>query len=164
MWNNSKKNWSPPSGIWAVETEPSEVKWEDSFSLVSWKYTVFLDIQQSLYSVHIVFVVISLLPSGGNWSWGVSLPFFFCFDLCDKKEGKTVIWEVFFWRKAITHTSGLLWYCLEGGNKGAWSEVLFVLLFPLASPTTRRLNPCHLNWPLDCSYAADAMGVQQLHY
>lgn len=26
------------------------------------------------------------------------------------------------------------------------------------------LNPCHLNWPLACSYAADAMGVQQLHY
>lgn len=67
------------------------------------------------------------------------------FWTCVTRKKEKLQYESFFQRKAITRTSGLLWYCLEGGNQGACGEVLFVLLFPLASPTTRRLNPCHLN-------------------
>lgn len=106
---------SSPSGSWSVETEPSEV-------MFLWFAgdTIFFSWNPAVFVVSMYYISRHLSPSLLRELLIVFLFAAFFLDLCDKEEGKNLQYKSFLRRKAVTRTSGLFWYCLEGGNQGAW--------------------------------------------
>lgn len=98
-----------------METEPSEV-------MFLWFAgdTIFFSWNPAVFVVSMYYISRRLSPSLLRELLIVFLFAAFFLDLCDKEEGKNLQYKSFLRRKAVTRTSGLFWYCLEGGNQGAW--------------------------------------------
>lgn len=139
----------------------------------------FLEMCQQTFSWHPAVLVLSaascfiFLGISCHISWGNFSQYFpfatFYFDFLWQRRRKNCSKRDFFFffslRKAITGTSGLLWYCLEGGNQRA-GVVRFCLYCFFLWLLLSHAGSAPATWiyqaPSDCTYAVTVVGVQQL--
>lgn len=121
----------------------------------------FLEMCQQTFSWHPAVLVLSaascfiFLGISCHISWGNFSQYFpfatFYFDFLWQRRRKNCSKRDFFFFFPEKGNNRHIWFIMvlfrRRKSEGGGGEVLFVLLFPLASPVTRRLSPCHLNLP-----------------